>query len=231
MSQKTGVKSLIDSSLDPFEISRIYSSLRSLSWVQISTEGLIVAASPSFQKTLGYSAAELENINFSTLFCPTERKEELPEAHSILAASQEEYHSLAHLLRKNGVPVPVVLLYKGIVGASVEREGLVQHSAVNFRGPMFVLAFEIPRESEREWLLAEYRIKTADCDKERCRLIHSLTCQLGPPLAAMALSARVLCGCLNKMTSQERIEEIYRLKEKIEICQKTLKKALLQIRA
>lgn len=191
--------------------------------------------STAFRRSLGYSPEELEHRSFASLFCAPERLGELPEAQSVLAANQGEYQAEAHLQQKSGALLPVRLLYKNLGDERpIYANGNAPGTKQPFSSPMWVLVFELSRETETERLLADYQSKFELFAQRKQEFIGSLDQRLRVWLAEMSAAAALLKGKAGTektgggKTSGAKVpaEALRQVEEGIAACRKILDDAL-----
>jgi len=96
----------------------VISHLVELAWLRIRPGGVIAEISHGLETLLGFSANELIDSHFSTIFGDSEKRQELPEAQSIVAASEGEITANAELRHKSGRPVRATLFCRRLGNAS-----------------------------------------------------------------------------------------------------------------
>jgi PAS domain S-box-containing protein len=177
-------------------------ALHGLPWLEILREGRIGRSSPAFHKLIGFQERELAEIPFSALFSEEDRREELPDSHSILAVSQEDFATSCPLKRKNGRMINVSLTYKRLPSADDSPP-----QNIPFSHPMLVVALELSSSQ-----------RPADG-------LLRLGKQLQAPLSLMALSLNLLREHGADMDASERADEIHQMQECLESCRRILSSA------
>jgi PAS domain S-box-containing protein len=114
----------------------VNSRLSGLAWLKLRPGGVIVETSQSLLELLGFSANELINSPFSFIFDDAEKSQELPEAQSIVAASQGEITTKANLRHKSGRLIRVTLFCRKLGDSPICKE------SVPYSVPLLVVVFE-----------------------------------------------------------------------------------------
>jgi PAS domain S-box-containing protein len=183
----------------------LWRNLPHLAWMHIDAHGSIHMASRGVGELLGLPPMEIEGRSVASLFAPQEQRSELAEAHLVLACSEGATSFRAQLMGNHGRAINVDLCYYSLAE--------VMPVASSRGGAAAVLAFVRPVSSEL---------------RQGSVLIRELSHKIRTPLSVMGLSANLLRDYIDRMTAQERRDEIAQINAGIAECQRLLAEALQQ---
>lgn len=202
----------------------LLSGLLALPWLRLNPGGVVEDMSSQMETLLGFGMNELKGVPFASLFPNCDREGELPEAQSILAVAQGETVSSARLRHKTGRLINAALFYKKL-GQSKASDG-----KDSFNAPLLIVVMEMLEEVPSGELLLNVQKKLEGYALEQEKWLLGLGQQLRAPLTVMTLSLNLLRDYGNKMSAQERTEEIRQLEECVENCRNIIEAAHSRIR-